>query len=196
VATPPGFLFIELGQAAPVLLKAASGRILARITQGTALSYGSVAIGCIVTLMVAGTCAAQVQMPLAQAATATQAPANTTPGKPATTPASTPPKMPTAFSSTAQKQPAPKPADGAPTTTQKSAAPAKPEKKVDINNASLAELKTLPMVGDAEAKKIIANRPFTNKTDLVVKAGLPEGVYTSIKNRIVLRKPVKTAPKT
>jgi DNA uptake protein ComE-like DNA-binding protein len=87
------------------------------------------------------------------------------------------------------------PADhGAATGTKKPAA-AKPEKKVDINNATLAELKTLPMVGDAEAKKIIAHRPFTNKTDLVIKAGLPEGVYGAIKNKIVLNKPGKAAPK-
>ena len=77
---------------------------------------------------------------------------------------------------------------------------AKPEKKVDLNNATLAELKTLPTVGDAEAKKIIANRPYISKTDLVTKAGLPEGVYLAVRDKVVvndMKKPrhKKPAPK-
>ena len=61
---------------------------------------------------------------------------------------------------------------------------AKAVKKVDLNNASLAELKTLPSVGDAEAKKIIADRPYISKTDLVTKAGLPEGVYLAVRHKV------------
>ena len=56
--------------------------------------------------------------------------------------------------------------------------PAEPVKKVDLNNASLAELKTLPTVNDEYAKKIIAHRPYQSKGELVTKAGLPEGVYS------------------
>jgi DNA uptake protein ComE-like DNA-binding protein len=73
--------------------------------------------------------------------------------------------------------------------------PAKPEKKVDLNNATLAELKTLPTVGDADAKKIIANRPYKSKGELVTKAGLPEGVYHAVKYKVELRKPRTPAPK-
>ena len=62
--------------------------------------------------------------------------------------------------------------------------PAKEIKKVDLNNASLAELKTLPSVGDAEAKKIVADRPYISKTDLVTKAGLPEGVYLAVRDQV------------
>ncbi len=68
-------------------------------------------------------------------------------------------------------------------------------KKVDLNNASLAELKTLPTVGDAEAKKIIAHRPYKSKGELVTKAGLPEGVYHAVKHKVELQTPRQAAPK-
>ena len=89
--------------------------------------------------------------------------------------------------------PAPKPAAPAAKVTTKQT-PAKPAKKVDLNNASLEELKTLPTVGDAEAKKIIANRPYKSKGELVTKAGLPEGVYHAVKHKVELQKPRKAAP--
>lgn len=72
-------------------------------------------------------------------------------------------------------------------------APSPPPKKVDINNASLAELKTLPTVGDAEAKKIIEHRPYKAKGELMTKAGLPEGVYQAVKRKVELQKPRKAA---
>ena len=74
-------------------------------------------------------------------------------------------------------------------------APAKPVKKVDINNASLAELKTLPTVTDEYAKKIIANRPYKSKGELVTKAGLPEGVYQAVRHKVEMQTPRKAAPK-
>ena len=74
-------------------------------------------------------------------------------------------------------------------------APAEPVKKVDLNNANLAELKTLPTVGDAEAKKIIAHRPYKSKGELVTKAGLPEGVYHAVKHKVELQTPRQAAPK-
>lgn len=89
--------------------------------------------------------------------------------------------------------PAPKPAAPAAKVTTKQT-PAKPAKKVDLNNASLEELKTLPTVGDAEAKKIIANRPYKSKGELVTKAGLPEGVYHAVKHKVEMQTPRKAAP--
>jgi DNA uptake protein ComE-like DNA-binding protein len=71
--------------------------------------------------------------------------------------------------------------------TKTKKAPAAPVKLVDINSASRKELKTLPGIGDAEAEKIIANRPYLSKTELVGKNVLPIGPYLSLKNKIIAK---------
>lgn len=71
--------------------------------------------------------------------------------------------------------------------------PAAPVKKVDINNASLEQLKTGLQLGEAQAKKIIEHRPYKAKGELMTKAGLPEGMYHAIKNRVELQKPRNAA---
>ncbi|UCH16460.1 MAG: helix-hairpin-helix domain-containing protein, partial [Burkholderiales bacterium] len=57
---------------------------------------------------------------------------------------------------------APAPGGSAPMMEKKNA-PAAKEKLIDVNSASRAELKTLPGIGDAEADKIIAGRPYLSK---------------------------------
>jgi DNA uptake protein ComE-like DNA-binding protein len=111
--------------------------------------------------------------------------------------ANEPAKPPAAAPSTAAPAQMP---SGHGSTAAKKSEPAKPEKKVDLNNASKAELLTLPSVGEAEAAKIIANRPYISKVDLVTKAGLPEGLYVAVRNKVVvndMKKPAakKTEPK-
>jgi predicted DNA-binding helix-hairpin-helix protein len=61
----------------------------------------------------------------------------------------------------------------------------KPAKLVDVNSASRKELKTLPGIGDAEADRIIAGRPYLSKTHLVSDARIPAGIYQSIRHRII-----------
>jgi competence protein ComEA len=67
----------------------------------------------------------------------------------------------------------------------KKKAPAAPVKLIDINSASRKELKTLPGVDDALADKIIANRPYLTKADLVTKGVMPDGPYGALRNKIV-----------
>jgi len=67
----------------------------------------------------------------------------------------------------------------------KKKAPAAPVKLVDINSASRKELKTLPGVDDALADKIVANRPYLTKADLVTKGVLQEGPYGALRNKVV-----------
>src|ERR1019366_10255009 len=50
-------------------------------------------------------------------------------------------------------------------------------KLVDINSANKEELKKLPGIGDVEADKIIAGRPFGNKASLVINNIIPEITY-------------------
>jgi competence protein ComEA len=76
---------------------------------------------------------------------------------------------------------APAPSANTPTIS-KTAAPAT---LVDINRAGRAQLKTLPGIGDAEATRIIAGRPYFSKADLATRDVIPTGVYVSLKNRII-----------
>ena len=73
------------------------------------------------------------------------------------------------------------------TVTSASAAQAASKKaeKLDINTASEDQLKDLPGIGDAYAKKIVANRPYKAKDELVEKKVIPKATYQKIKDRIV-----------
>ena len=61
------------------------------------------------------------------------------------------------------------------------------EKLVDINSAKREQLMRLPGIGNAEAEKIIAGRPYLSKADLATKNVLPTGVYVSIKKLIIAK---------
>jgi DNA uptake protein ComE-like DNA-binding protein len=79
------------------------------------------------------------------------------------------------------------PAPAVPSTSKKKPEATQPVKLVDINSASRAELKTLPGIGDAEAAKIIAARPYLSKADLATNNVLPTGVYIALKDRIIAK---------
>ena len=66
-------------------------------------------------------------------------------------------------------------------------------KPVDINSANKEELKKLPGIGDAEADKIIAGRPYGSKAWLVTNKIIPGGVYESIKLQIIAKQPENDA---
>ena len=56
---------------------------------------------------------------------------------------------------------------------------------LDINSASAAQLKQLPGIGDEQAARIVAGRPYLSKADLVTGGAIPAGTYLAIKRRIV-----------
>lgn len=55
---------------------------------------------------------------------------------------------------------------------------------VSINNATVAELDTLPGIGPATASKIIASRPYSSLNDLVLKKAVSSSVFEKIKDKI------------
>ena len=72
-----------------------------------------------------------------------------------------------------------------------SADAAKKAKPVDINSAKKEELKKLPGIGDAEADKIIAGRPYGSKTWLVSDNIIPEELFHRISGLIEVKLPFK-----
>jgi DNA uptake protein ComE-like DNA-binding protein len=58
---------------------------------------------------------------------------------------------------------------------------------LDINTASADELKALPGIGEAYSKKIVDNRPYQRKDQLVSKKVIPEQTYQGIKDQIIAK---------
>jgi competence protein ComEA len=58
---------------------------------------------------------------------------------------------------------------------------------VDINSASADELQSIPGIGEAYSKKIVENRPYKRKDELVQKKVVPQATYDKIKDHIVAK---------
>jgi competence protein ComEA len=80
------------------------------------------------------------------------------------------------------------PKAGASTTTAKQM----PKEKIDINSASAEELQKLPGIGDALSKKIVENRPYKRKDELVQKKVIPGPTYEKIKDHVIAKQTTAT----
>jgi len=58
---------------------------------------------------------------------------------------------------------------------------------IDVNHASLDQLKSLPGIEDAMAAKIVKNRPYANKAQLSSKGVISAATYKRIRSRIIAK---------
>jgi competence protein ComEA len=55
---------------------------------------------------------------------------------------------------------------------------------VDINSATVADLKSLPGMTDGDAAKIVQGRPYKDPSELTSKKILPDAEYAKIKDHL------------
>lgn len=90
----------------------------------------------------------------------------------------------------AQSKPAAKPTTGGATTggtqtRQVTAAKSTTGEPLDLNTATPDQLKSLPGIGDAYAKRIVDGRPYTMKNQIVQRGIVPQAAYDKIKDGII-----------
>jgi competence protein ComEA len=61
-----------------------------------------------------------------------------------------------------------------------------PDGLLDLNSATLFELKELAGIADGLAERIIENRPYTTKIDLIGRRVIPDATYEIIKHAITV----------
>ena len=72
-----------------------------------------------------------------------------------------------------------------------SAAQTAPATLIDINTASVAQLKSLPGIGDAYSGRIVKGRPYASKNQLVSRGVIPAATYAQVQDMIIAKQPKK-----
>ena len=81
----------------------------------------------------------------------------------------------------------PKPAKEPAATKKEHATTSAKHELVDLNSATKEQLAALPGIGDAYADKIIAGRPYKQKSELKSKKIIPAGTYSKISGKVIAK---------
>ncbi len=57
--------------------------------------------------------------------------------------------------------------------------------RIDLNSASVKELRSLPGIGTVNARKIVAGRPYESVDDLRTRKILPKATFEKIQDRVM-----------
>jgi competence protein ComEA len=63
--------------------------------------------------------------------------------------------------------------------------------RLDINTASVKDLKAIRGINETQAKKIIEGRPYKRRNELVLKKIIPQETFDKIKDQVTVKQPTK-----
>jgi helix-hairpin-helix protein len=67
--------------------------------------------------------------------------------------------------------------------------PHRPPTGIDLNRATAEQIADLPGLSEADAERIVGNRPYATKDDLVRRGVLTEERFEAIQDRVYLSRP-------